>query len=153
MSHHAEHVSYKTFTTTAKDAYAGLSALSKAVNDAGMDKALTELVKIRVSQINGCAFCLQFHITLARKLGVEQRKLDLVAVWKEAGIFSAREMAALAWAEQLTTIANDPVPSDAYDAMRQEFSEEEGIFLTVSIATINAWNRIGAGLAFAPPAL
>ncbi|MGR6469271.1 carboxymuconolactone decarboxylase family protein [Rhizobium sp. PAMB 3182] len=152
MSHHAEHVSYKTFTTTAKDAYAGLSALSKAVNDAGMDKALTELVKIRVSQINGCAFCLQFHITLARKLGVEQRKLDLVAVWKEAGIFSAREMAALAWAEQLTAIASGPVPSHAYDAMRQEFSEEEGIFLTVSIATINAWNRIGAGLAFAPPA-
>jgi AhpD family alkylhydroperoxidase len=152
MSNHAEHVSYKTFTATAADAYAGLSALSKAVNDAGMDKALIEIVKIRVSQLNGCAFCLQFHITLARKLGVDQRKLDLVAVWKESGIFSAREMAALAWAEQLTAIGSGPVPADAYDAMRQEFSEQEGIFLTVSIATINAWNRIGAGLAFAPPA-
>jgi AhpD family alkylhydroperoxidase len=114
---------------------------------------LTELVKLRVSQINGCAFCLQFHVNVARKVGVDAAKLDLVAAWRDAGAFSVREMAALTWAEQLTAMAGSPVPEDAFAALREHFSENEATFLTVSIATINAWNRVAGGLRFAPPIL
>ena len=108
-------------------------------------------MKLRVSQINNCAFCLQIHLNVSRKIGLPQEKLDLVATWEEAGIFSDRECAALAWAETLTQLAGRSVPNDAYDAIRQHFSEEEVTFLSVSIATINAWNRLGAAFRFAPP--
>jgi AhpD family alkylhydroperoxidase len=90
------HISYETFQATATAARSALTALGKAVDEAGLDKALTELVKLRVSQINGCAFCTQFHLTTARQAGGDAAKLDLVAVWRDAGVFSARERAALA---------------------------------------------------------
>ena len=108
-------------------------------------------MKLRVSQINNCAFCLQIHLNVSRKLGVPQEKLDLVATWHEAGIFSAREGAALAWAEALTHLAGHSVSDEAYEAVRQHFSESELVFLSTAIATINAWNRLGAAFRFAPP--
>ena len=86
---------FQTFTKSASDVYAALSGVSKAVEAAGMDKALTELVYLRVSQINGCAFCLQFHLNIARKLDIDPRKFDLLAGWRDAGIYTAREAAAL----------------------------------------------------------
>ena len=88
---------------------------------------------------------------MARKLGVAQEKLDLVATWHEAGIFSEKEGAALAWAETLTRLADRSVSDEAYDAVRRHFSEEQVIFLSVAIGTINAWNRLGAAFRFAPP--
>jgi len=139
------------FTAAAPDAYASLGGLTRAVDASGLDKGLTELVKVRVSQINGCAFCLQFHLTLARKSGVDGRKLDLVAAWRDAGIFSPREEAALAWAEALTRLGPHAAAPADWTAVREVFSEPEAMFLTVAIATINAWNRIGVGLAFTPP--
>ncbi|MFG1417885.1 carboxymuconolactone decarboxylase family protein [Xanthobacter sp. V0B-10] len=143
---------YKEFTAAAPEVYGGLAALTKAVDASGLDKGLTELVKLRASQINGCAFCLKFHLGVARKAGVPQEKLDLLAAWHDAGLFSARERAALAYAEALTVLEGEVASDDAWAALREEFSENEALHLTVAIATINAWNRIGIALRFAPPA-
>ncbi len=144
-------LSYEDFIQAAPDVYASLLSLGKTVDVSGLDKKLTELIKIRASQINHCAFCLQFHIQIARKLGIPSEKIDLVAVWQEAGIFSAREKAALAWTEALTRVP-DGVPDDAlYLAMSEHFTQSELVFLSVSIASINQWNRIGVALRFNPP--
>ncbi|HEY6413263.1 MAG TPA: carboxymuconolactone decarboxylase family protein [Edaphobacter sp.] len=142
---------FADFERIAPEARAALSALSKAVGDSGLDKGLTELIKIRASQINGCAFCVQFHLNLARKLRVSQTKLDLMAVWRDAGVFTKREMAALAWTEVLTEIGTEGVGDEAYAAVKVEFGESELIFLTAAIASINAWNRIAMAYRFTPP--
>ena len=144
-------IAYDTFQKTAPAARDALLAMGKTADEFGLDKAIVELAKLRVSQINNCAFCLQIHLNVSRKLGVPQEKLDLVATWHEAGIFSDRECAALAWAESLTRLADRGVPDEAYDAVRRHFSEDEVIFLSVAIGTINAWNRLGAAFRFAPP--
>ncbi|MGE4373824.1 MAG: carboxymuconolactone decarboxylase family protein [Xanthobacter sp.] len=142
---------YKAFVKGAPDVYASLAGLTKAVDATGLDKALTELVKVRVSQINGCVFCLKFHLDLARKAGVSQDKLDLLSVWPEVSLFSEREQAALAYAEGLTVLEGELAPEEDWEALRELFSHEEAVHLTVAIATINAWNRIGIGFNFAPP--
>jgi len=144
-------LSSDAFVKTAPQAQAALLAMGKTADESGLNKQLIELVKLRVSQINNCAFCLQIHLNVARKLGIAQEKLDLVATWPEAGIYSGEECAALAWAETLTHLAGRSVPDEAYDAARKHFSAEELTFLSVSIATINAWNRLGAAFRFAPP--
>ena len=142
---------FAAFSQVAPGATGALSALSKAVVDSGLDKALTELIKIRASQINGCAFCVQFHLNLARKAGLPQTKLDLVAVWREAGVFTAREMAALGWTEALTKVTPAGVSDEAYENAVAEFTESELAFLTAAIASINAWNRIAMAYRFTPP--
>jgi AhpD family alkylhydroperoxidase len=143
-------IPYARFNELAAPARLALLALGKSVDEAGLDKGLTELVKVRVSQMNGCAFCLAMHLDIARKVHVPASKLDLVCVWQEAAVFDARERAALAWAEALTR----PNPGANLDALfaqvRAEFSEAEAAFLTVAIGTINQWNRIAGGLGFAP---
>jgi AhpD family alkylhydroperoxidase len=144
-------IAYDTFQKTAPTARDALLAMGKTADDSGVDKKIVALVKLRVSQINNCAFCLQIHLNVSRKLGVPQEKLDLVATWHEAGIFSDKECAALAWAETLTRLAERGVPDDAYEAVCRHFSEAELIFLSVAIGTINAWNRLGAAFRFAPP--
>lgn len=144
-------VDYQTFGKLAPEAYAALLGLGKAVDDSGLDKHLTELVKLRVSQINGCAFCIQHHLNVARKAGVDSTKLDLVAAWHDAGVFSERESAALAWAESLTAVAIQGASDEAYEALREHFTETEAVFLTVAIGTINNWNRLGVALRFSPP--
>ena len=113
-----------------------LSAVSKAVNDSGLDRAMTELIKIRASQINCCACFVQFHLNAAHKVKVSQTKLDLVEVWKEGGVFSALEMAALAWTEALTRVTSAGVADNAYEDARKEFGESELVFLTVAVASI-----------------
>jgi AhpD family alkylhydroperoxidase len=144
-------IAYDTFQKTALGARDALLAMGKAADDSGFDKEIVELAKVRVSQINNCAFCLQIHLNVSRKLGVPQEKLDLVATWHKAGVFSDKERAALAWAENLTRLADRSVPDEAYEAVRRHFSEAEVIFLSVAIGTINAWNRLGAAFRFAPP--
>ena len=150
MSGIQSRVAYEDFVARAPAVAAALRELSKSAGEVGLDKRLIELIKVRASQINGCAFCVQFHLNLARKLGVSAAKLDLVAVWREAGVFDARECAALAWTETLTRL--DPAAaSDAeYAALRTQFSEDEALFLTVAVGVINQWNRIGVALRFAP---
>ncbi len=143
-------MNFQEFELMAPSIVKTLRELSKAVDDSGLEKTLTELLKIRVSQINGCAFCLQFHITLARKAGLESNKIDLVAVWRDVSIFSDRERAALAWAEALTQMNRVHVPGALQINLQKVFSTQEIAFLTSAIASINAWNRIAGGLGFPP---
>lgn len=144
-------IRYEDFVARAPAVAATLRDLSKTSGEAGLDKSLIELVKVRASQINGCVFCVQFHLNLARKLKVPLAKLDLVAVWREAAVFDARERAALAWTETLTRLGPESASDADYTALRAEFSESEAVFLTVAIGVINQWNRIGVALRFAPP--
>jgi AhpD family alkylhydroperoxidase len=147
---HDRYIDWPQFQNEAPDVVAALRAVGKAVEESGLEKALTELVKLRASQLNGCAFCLQLHLSIARKLGIAPAKLDLLATWRDAGLFSPRERAALAWTEALTLIAVHPVPDSVYAELQAQFSEGEVSFLTASIGVINAWNRIAGGLQFAP---
>ena len=107
-----------------------------------LEPALRELVKIRASQINGCAYCLHMHSRDARKAGESQERLDLVSAWREAPVFSSRERAALAWAEAVTLVADTHVPDEVYEAARAEFSEQELVDLTMAVVAINGWNRL-----------
>src|SRR3981081_4777261 len=103
-------IAYDTFQKNAPTTRDALLAMGKTADDSGFDKEIVELAKLRVSQINNCAFCLQIHLNVSRRLGVPQDKLDLVATWHEAGIFSEKECAALAWAETLTRLAGPGGP-------------------------------------------
>lgn len=134
------------YTRLAADAFKGLLAVSTTVHASSLDHELQELVYLRVSQINGCAYCLDMHSTALRKAGTEPRKLDTVAAWRESRFFDARERAALGWAEALTRLP-DGAPSDAaFDALRPHFDDKGISDLSMAVAVINAWNRLGAGL-------
>jgi AhpD family alkylhydroperoxidase len=146
----APRITQQDFYKIAPAARDALIALGKAVDASGLPKDLTELLKLRISQMNGCAFCLNMHLGIARKLGVPAAKLDLVAAWRDADIYSPRERASLAWAEALTDFAHGDAMDGAYKALQQEFSQDEIAFLSAAIANINAWNRISVGLRFAP---
>ena len=140
----------KDFKALAPDAYDIISALGQAAAKAGIDKQLLELIKLRASQINGCAFCVQFHILQSESLGVPADKLNLVVVWRETPLFSARERAALAWTEALTLLT-EGVSDEVFAHASAEFSEKELAYLTSAIASINVWNRLGAGFRWTPP--
>jgi len=141
---------YDDLRALAPDAFDALLALGQAAVKAGLDKQLVELIKLRASQINGCAFCVQFHILQGERLGMPADKLNLVVVWREAPLFSPRERAALAWTEALTLLAGG-VSDDVYAQASAEFSEKELTYLTSAIASINVWNRFGAGYRWTPP--
>lgn len=145
-----QRIDRKAFDALAPSVVASLVSLGQAVDASGLDKHLIELVKIRASQINGCAFCLQHHLNIARKLGVPAPKIDLIATWSETSLYSAQERAGLAWTEALTHMATRPVPDQAYVSLLTQFSVSEVAYLTAAIATINAWNRIAGSLSFAP---
>ncbi|MEX2964449.1 carboxymuconolactone decarboxylase family protein [Microbulbifer sp. TYP-18] len=151
MPNEAKTMTYDAFRRTQKTAHDALITLGKSVDEGGLEKDLTELVKLRVSQINSCAFCIQLHLNIARKLGVDEVKLGLLAAWCEAGVFSAREQAALSWAEQLTQFEGKSTSEAEQQYLRESFQEHEIVLLTVTIGTINAWNRIARGLVFDPP--
>ena len=140
---------YEDFKRIAPDAYDLVLALGQVAGKAGLEKQLLELVKLRVSQINGCAFCVQHHILLSERIGVPVDKLNLVVVWREAPMFSARERAALAWAEALTLLPNG-VSEEVYAEAGREFSESELTYLTSAVASINVWNRFGAAYRWTP---
>ena len=142
---------YQDFQTLAPDAYDAVRTLGQLAAKAGIDKQLLELIKLRASQINGCAFCVQFHILQGESLGIPTDKLNLVVVWREAPQFSPRERAALAWTEALTTIT-EGVSDEVYSQASAEFSEKELTYLTSAIASINVWNRFGAAYRWTPPA-
>ncbi|MEL6061044.1 MULTISPECIES: carboxymuconolactone decarboxylase family protein [unclassified Methylobacterium] len=144
-------MSYDAFRTALPAAHTALLTLSKAITDTGFDQRLTEIVKIRVSQLNGCAFCVAYHLDRARRLGITEATLDLIAVWRDSPAFSERERAALAWAERLTMMAG-PESSSSTEPPTALFDQAEILRLAVVIATINAWNRIAGGLHFPPSA-
>jgi AhpD family alkylhydroperoxidase len=135
----------------APDVYDAVANLAQLAAKAGLDKQLLELVKIRASQVNGCAFCVEYHILIAEKLGVPADKLNLLVVWREAQQFSSRERAALAWTEALTKLTGD-VGDEVYTEATAEFSEKELAYLTSAVAAINVWNRYGVAYRWSPPA-
>ncbi|KRG86927.1 alkylhydroperoxidase [Stenotrophomonas daejeonensis] len=134
------------YTRLAADAFKGLLAASKAVHEGSVEHALMELVFLRVSQINGCGYCMDMHATALRQAGIEPRKLDTLPAWHESRFFDARERAALGWAEALTRLPDGAPSQAAFDALAPHFDEKGISDLSMGIATINAWNRLGAGL-------
>jgi AhpD family alkylhydroperoxidase len=139
------------FRALAPDANDIIAALGQVAAKAGIDKQLLELIKLRASQINGCAFCVQYHILQSERLGISADKLNLVVVWREAPLFSSRERAALAWTEALTLLTAG-VSDEVYTQAAAEFSEKELADLTSAIASINVWNRLGVAWRWTPPA-
>ena len=131
-------------------AHTAMLRLEKVVRESDLNPRLVELVKIRASQINGCARCLEMHTKDARALGEEQDRLDLVATWPEAGCFSEQERAALAWCEALTLISQTGAPDAVYDDVANHFEPTDVVVLTLAITTINAWNRLNVGLRVPP---
>jgi AhpD family alkylhydroperoxidase len=128
-----------------------LRSIGEAVKASGLDPLLVELVKIRASQINGCAYCVEMHTREAREAGETEARLHLVPVWRESPFFTARERAALGWTEALTVLTQGFAPDAVYEEARREFSAAELASLTSAIAMINAWNRIGVGYRFLHP--
>ena len=126
----------------APDAYKALSAVQEYVNKCGLEQSLVELVKLRASQINGCAWCIDMHTKDARAAGETEQRLYLLSAWREAPFYSARERAALAWTEAVTRVATGEVPDEVYEAASTEFSEKELVDLNVAVIAINSWNRM-----------
>ncbi len=132
------------------EAYKAMLGLEQALAASGLDDSLLELIRLRASQINGCAYCVNLHANDARKAGESEARLQTLCVWRETDFFSARERAVLAWVESLTLLAEKHAPQAQFDALREHFSEAEIVGLTLAIATINAWNRFGVGMAMVP---
>ena len=136
---------------TAPETVNALLALEKQVTSSGLEQSVIELVKIRASQINGCAYCIHMHTQDARKHGETEQRLYLLNAWREAPVYTERERAALAWTEAVTLISETHAPDDVYEQVRAQFSEAETVNLTMLIATINAWNRLAISFRSVPP--
>jgi AhpD family alkylhydroperoxidase len=123
-------------------AYHAMFGLEKYARSSGLEASLLLLIKMRASQINGCAFCLDMHSKDARAAGETEQRLYVLDAWREAPFYSARERAALAWTEAVTLISTNHIPDQLYDEVRQHFSEQELVNLTLAIIAINGWNRL-----------
>jgi AhpD family alkylhydroperoxidase len=139
------------YQKAAPDVVQRMIALSTAVQKSGLPPELIDLIDYRVSQINGCAFCLDMHSKDLRARGETEQRIYMVSAWREASnLYSARERAALAWAEAVTRLVDQQVPDEVYDQARREFSETELAQLTLGVIAINGWNRLN--VAFHTPA-
>ncbi|HCV79421.1 carboxymuconolactone decarboxylase family protein [Pseudomonas oryzihabitans] len=134
------------FSTLSPAAYQGLIATGQALAQSALGLELVELIYLRISQINGCAFCLGKHAETLRGQGVSQAKLDRLAGWRISELFDARERAALEWAETLTAVAEKGAPDAAYEPLKAQFSDAEIADLTFAVALMNAFNRLAVGM-------
>ena len=125
---------------------AAMRGLEEYVHGCGLESSLLELVKMRASQINGCAFCLDMHSKDARAAGETEQRLYVLDAWREAPFYSERERAALSWAEALTLVAEEHVPDEVYNEVRMHFSEKELADLSLAVVAINGWNRLAIAL-------
>jgi AhpD family alkylhydroperoxidase len=140
-----------SYQKAAPEVVHSMLALAGAVQKTGLPEELLALVDYRISQMNGCAFCLDMHSKDLRALGETEQRIYMVSAWREAAhLYSARERAALAWAEAVTTLAHQEVPDAVYDEACKEFSEKELAQLTLAVVAINGWNRLN--VAFRTPA-
>ncbi|MGK9200129.1 MULTISPECIES: carboxymuconolactone decarboxylase family protein [Sinorhizobium] len=139
------------FAKAAPDAYKAVAALDSYVKGSGIEPRLIHLIKLRASQINGCAYCVDMHTKEARHSGLSQQWINLVCVWRESPHFDERERAVLGWTEALTNVAETRAPDDAYEALKAHFNEEEMTRITVAIGAINVWNRLCVGFRALPP--
>ena len=119
--------------------------MSEKIAASGLEHSLLELVKIRTSQLNGCAFCLHMHTRDARAHGETEERIYLLSAWRESPLFTDRERAAMAWTEALTLVSQTHAPDADYEAVRAHFSEQETVKLTLAINIMNVWNRIAVG--------
>lgn len=131
---------------TLPEGYKAMRGLQKVVDQSNIDPKLLELIKLRASQINGCAYCLDMHSKDAIAIGETEQRLHVLAAWREAPFFSPRERAALAWCETLTKISLSSAPDNIYDEIKSLFSPEEIMELTFAVVAINGWNRLAVGL-------
>ncbi|WPC05022.1 carboxymuconolactone decarboxylase family protein [Pseudomonas benzenivorans] len=131
-------------------AYEAMLGLERALETSGLELSLLELLRLRASQLNGCAFCVNMHGNDARRAGETEQRLQCLSVWRDTGFFTPRERAALAWTESLTLLAEQGAPQAQFEALREHFTDKEVVDLTLAIGTINAWNRFGVGFALAP---
>jgi AhpD family alkylhydroperoxidase len=130
------------YRSAAPEGFAAMRGLEGYVRQCGLPERLLELVRMRVSQINGCAYCLDMHSNDARASGESEQRLYVLPAWREAGFYDARERAALEWAEALTRMPEGGVPDEVYERARQQFGEKELVDLTLAIIAINGWNRL-----------
>ncbi|MET3436092.1 MULTISPECIES: carboxymuconolactone decarboxylase family protein [Sphingomonas] len=135
----------------APEAIKAMTALEQSFTKSGLDHDLLELVKFRVSQINGCAFCLHMHATDLRRHGESEMRLYMLSAWRESTLYSDRERAALGWAEALTLLPETGAPDADYDALKAAFSDAEQVWLTMAIGAINTWNRLQVAFRVAHP--
>ncbi len=138
----ATHAPRLNAAQAAPAAYRAMLALEGAVQGSGLEGSLMELVKLRASYINGCAYCVDMHTKDARAAGETEQRLYAVPVWRESPFFTPRERAGLVWAEEVTNVGATGVSDAAYEAVRPHFSEEELVWLTLAIVAINGWNRL-----------
>ena len=138
------------YAKAAPGAMRAMHGLETYLADCGLEPALRELVRLRASQINGCAYCVDMHSLDARAGGETEQRLYALPVWRETPFFSERERAALLWTEKLTLLAVDHVPDAVYEQVRPHFTEAELANLTLLIATINSWNRFGVSFRYVP---
>lgn len=130
----------------APDAMKAMLAVEAAVDGSGLEHSLVELVKLRASQINGCAFCIYMHATDAVKHGESDMRIHLLDAWRESPLYSDRERAALGWTETLTRVAKKGAPDADYELLKAHFDDKEIAYLTTAIAAINFWNKVQIGL-------
>ena len=133
------------YRKAAPEVYEAMAHLQSVVNRCGLEPLLLELVKLRASQINGCAYCIDMHTKDARALGETEQRLYALSAWHETPFYTDRERAALAWTETLTLIAETGAPDDVYEQLSRYFSENERMHLTLAVVAINAWNRFAIG--------
>lgn len=138
------------YPDAAPGAFRALLALSEHVQKSGLDRVILDLVYLRVSQINGCAFCIDMHAKDLRATGESEQRIFLLSAFREAPIYSERERAALAWAEAVTELGKDAVPDAVFEEVRRHFTEAELVELTLAVGVINTWNRLN--VAFRTPA-
>ena len=129
-------------TKIAPGAFRAMFGLERYLRDSGLEPTLLHLIKMRASQINGCAYCLDMHSKDARAAGETEQRLYLLNAWREAPFYTERERAALAWTEALTLISENDVPDEIYNEVRQHFSEKELADLSLAVVAINGWNRL-----------
>ncbi|MGH2459530.1 MAG: carboxymuconolactone decarboxylase family protein [Chloroflexota bacterium] len=138
------------YGTVAPGAQAAMSGLERYVHQSELEPSLLELVKLRASQINGCAFCIDMHTKDARARGETEQRLYELDAWRETPFYTERERAALAWTEAVTRVSDTHVPDEVYELARTQFGEKELVDLTLAIVAINGWNRLAISFRSVP---
>jgi AhpD family alkylhydroperoxidase len=150
MTDYVSHPQRIDMLAEARDAYRAMAAFDRSIE---LEPVVKELVKIRASQINGCAFCLDLHMRTARKAGESERRLDTIGAWRDSPFFTARERAALALTEAITNVSDGPVDDEVYAEAEREFEKPELAQLILAIIAINAWNRLAVAIRRPPQSL
>lgn len=135
----------------APDAFKAVMALETYVQKSGLSRSDIHLIKLRASIINGCAFCVDMHIKESRHDGLSEQWINLMSVWRESPIYTARERALLGWVDAVTNVSTSGVPDADFDALKEHFTDAEIANITVAIGTINTWNRLAVGFRFQHP--